>query len=201
MNASKRFVETRVARDHRLHVVRLSKGWLRVHLRVPRCFSKFATRSRREIRQVGEILGDWITRNERFNARANLSYKNGILYRYRAIDANIYEQKINVDRWKACTVEWTKERGYWKQRSAGRREAEVERRSFSCAETLVGRFCVVRGQRRSRLCTRHVLSPPYLSRNDKFASHCPVPGIASFSANPSKAPNQGVGWSKWLIVL
>lgn len=28
--------------------------------------------------------------------------------------------------------------------------------------------------------------------NDKFPSHCPVPGTATFSANPSKVPSRGV---------
>lgn len=29
-------------------------------------------------------------------------------------------------------------------------------------------------------------------KNDKFPSHCPVPGTATFSANPSKVPSRGV---------
>lgn len=94
------------------------------------------------------------------------------------------------------------------RRTKGRRpkREDASRRSFSCGEKRsYGRFCVMHGQRRSRLCTCHVLSPPYLSRNDKFASHCPVPGTACFSANRALKGAERRCWpivrSGWLIVL
>lgn len=116
------------------------------------------------------------TRNENGNP-------NPCLARRRQVFARERQTSIEVDERKGAAVGNAKTSG----------RGFIFMRRETLARTNLRH---ARTKRRSRLCTCHVLSPPYLSRNDKFASHCPVRGIACFSANRSK----GSEWRCWPIV-
>lgn len=105
-----------------------------------------------------------------------------------AIWGRTVRDKVNGRNERSCL-------GGGGKKEEGRRRTRL---SFRCAETrALDRVhrALDKGDRDYALVTYSLslsLFSVLVPENDKFPSHCPVPGTATFSANPSKVPSRGV---------